>query len=128
MDYNSSRRRQKLTRSGSAKQSPWTHSYKHGDDQSFQVVTGLSRDVFRRHYRVIFTAESPRPSRKSYLSRSAKLGLALVYLGSRMEIPQLSMIFGIVLTTASKVIGEMLPLICKKLKSQTQRQWLTMHI
>ena len=95
MVYNSLRHRQKLTRSGvlSAKQSPWPHLYKIGDDQSFQVVTGLSRDVFRRLYRVIFTGEAPRPGRKSYLSRSAKLGLALVYLGSRMTISQLCISF-----------------------------------
>ena len=108
MVNNSLRHRQKLTRSGvlSAKQSPWTHLYKNGDDQSFQVVTGLSRDVFRRLYRVIFTGEAPRPGRKSYLSRSAKLGLALVYLGSRMTISQLCI-----------SLNEILPLICKKFKS-----------
>ena len=95
--------------------SSWRYLIKHGDNQSFLVVTGMSRVAFARLHRIVFSHYVPARTHRS-LDSIGKLGLLLVYLGSRMTLAQISIIFGTVPSVASETIMLMLELVCRKLK------------
>ena len=115
--YNSCRSRAKLTRSAVMlpRLSSWKYLYKFGDDQSFLVVTGMSRSSFARLHRAIFGNYIPARTHRS-MDSIGKLGMILVYLGSRMTLAQMSLVFGTVPSVASDIINQMLDQICHTLK------------
>ena len=126
--YNSIRNRSKPHRSGIVppKFSSWNYLYRNGDGASFLCITGLKRATFMLLHSVIFEEENaqygegeepPRKSgRKPHLDTFGKLGICLIYVGSRMKIDHKCLIFGITPTVANDTINMMLSLVCDKLK------------
>lgn len=96
--YNSLRRRTKLTRSGIVhpNNSAWRKLLKDGDESSFITMTGFTKKVFKSLLLILFPKKKRRieKGRPSIATISDKLGLVLLYLGSRMNLSQLSMLFG----------------------------------
>lgn len=118
--YNNQRFRNKLNRSAIIphRYSAWTFLYKRGDDPSFTAVTGLNRASFEELHRLLFPDEEiypTAPGRKRILDSRARVGLYLLYIGSRMKINELCLIFGITPTTASDSLTEMINLVVDRL-------------
>ena len=75
----------------------------------------MSRATFTRLHRVIFGHFVPARTHRSMDSIS-KLGMILVYLGSKMNLTQVSLMFGTIPSILSDTIAQMLEVLCKKLK------------
>ena len=120
--YNSLRNRSFLTRSAlnSPSESAWAKLYHYGDDNSFLNLTGFNRHSFNELRSAIFGHEDV-PARKRgrpmLLDEPAQLGLLLYFLGSPMHYKHICQLFGIVPSTASTCINNMLRLVCEKLKN-----------
>lgn len=119
--YNSLRNQSKLSRSGVLlpNLSPWQHLYAHGDDSSFLEMTGFNRVSFWCLEACLFDDDvnRKRVGRPLCLESSGQLGLFLFYVGSQMKTKHLCLIFGIVPSTANRIIEEMLHIVCRKLKN-----------
>jgi hypothetical protein len=120
--HNSQRTRRKLTRSAilTVQDSPWRHVYTNGDESSFLELTGMTRQAFDHLESILFDIgreATPKRGRPSSLTNADKLGLYLFFVGSRMNLKHLCLIFGIVPTTASKVIDQMIDLVVDKLET-----------
>jgi hypothetical protein len=118
MYYNSRRRNAKLSRSALAlpRCSPWVRLLMFGDDSSFLSMTGFSRLAFYALKDVVFTDVPVSRGRPMLLDKEGQLGLLLFYLGSRMQLKHLCMLFGIVPSSASVIINRMLILVPRKLR------------
>jgi hypothetical protein len=122
--YNSARFSSKLIRQGlqQPRFSSWTHLYQHGDDGSFVTITGFDRRTFETVKDVLFPPQvidisvGQKRGRPSGLDEAGKLGLYLLYCGSRCHLKFLCMIFGVIPTTASNIINNMMYLVCRKLQ------------
>lgn len=95
--YNSCRQRTYLTRSGllTPASSPWQRLLEYGEEQSFLLLTGMTRAAFMRLKDIVFEgccrATRGRPV---LLDESGQLGLFLMYIGSKMASKHLCLIFG----------------------------------
>ena len=116
---NTLRERHKLTRSSllSPAFSPWKQLLNHGDDSSFLDLTAFCRRAFSNlvnlckvHYRDYQTG------RHLSLDLQDQVGLYLFYVCSRMGLKHLCMIFGIVPSTASSYLSNIMTIIIKALK------------
>ena len=81
-------------------------------------MTGFSRQAFMLLELVCFPEESiiRRVGTPSSIYNRGKLGLYLFFVGSRMSVKHLYLIFGLVQTSACVYINEMLKLVVRKLK------------
>jgi hypothetical protein len=120
MRYNAIRRSHKLTRSAIAAPSmaPWFHMLNFGDDLSFLELTGFTRDAFMRLETVVIGEGCLDQSfgRPRILDNRGRLGLLLFFVNSRMNLKQLSLLFGIVPSSTSLIIDSMLKRSVEKLK------------
>ena len=104
-------------------QAPWRKLFKHGDEDSFLHMTGLTREAFRALLDYLFDLD--------YLSRyrhrrrlpslpsEGFLGLLLFYLGSTMSIKHLCFIFGVTPTVCSRIIDTMLKRVVRLLRDHS---------
>lgn len=123
--YNSLRNRHYLTRSavGSPRESPWRTVYLKADENSFLDLTGFTRYAFNELLQVLFEEEQlelrikRKRGRPSMILPADKLGLFLFYVGSRMQIKYLCLLFGLTPSTVSEIIRDMTQLVCEKLQS-----------
>lgn len=119
--YNNARERACLTRSAllSPALSPWHRLMDFGDNNSFLVITGMTRPVFAYLEQVLFRSHQHRRNRgvgrPPLLDSKAQLGLYLTYIASRMGVKHLCLIFGITPSTCSSIINKMLRLVVRKL-------------
>jgi hypothetical protein len=122
--YNGRRTNVKLTRSGilAPRMAPWLRLLHYGDNHSFLTLTGFTRVVFRRLEAVLLEGEPPRKGRTPELDFTGQLGLYLLYLGSRMALKQLCLIFGIVPSTASVFINRFAKMVPKKLRHEAHAE------
>jgi hypothetical protein len=119
MYCNGRRRNAKLTRSAvlTPRMAPWYRLLYFGDDYSFLNLTGCTKGVFLKLERVLLQGERDRRGRTPQLDFRGQLGLYLFYLGSRMALKQLCLIFGVVPSTASLFINRFIKLVPKKLRN-----------
>jgi hypothetical protein len=117
---NNQRRRHKLLRSGLLPPhlSLWHQLLHFGDNVSFLDVTGFSRPTFL----VLETAllvhwEPPARTCQNQLDFRGQIGLYLFYVGSRMQLKFLCLLFGIIPSCASAYINKMMKLVIKALSS-----------
>ena len=78
--YNSLRNWSKLNRSGVQRpgRSPWRYLFQHGDAQAFYAISGMTKSIFKRLYRVVFVnIPKKKRGRQPLLNRPGKLGLSL---------------------------------------------------
>lgn len=108
--YNGQRRNQKLTRAA-----PWFRLLNFGDDYSFLNLTGFTRFAFMQLEAVLLDGLPVRRGRPPQLDFRGQLGLYLFFLGSRMGLKHLCMLFGIVPSSASVFINRMMKLVSCKL-------------
>lgn len=78
-------------------------------------MTGLTRSAFEELVRLVSPLRHRTRGRPRLLSAADELGLLLLYVNSKMYYKQLSMIFGVVPSTVSTTINEMLSVLKKKL-------------
>ena len=97
---------------------PWNRLLNFDDELSILEMTGFSRQAFMLLESVCFPEESiiRRVGRPSSIDNRGKLGLYLFFVGSRMSVKHLYLIFGLVQTSACVFINEMLKLVVCKLK------------
>ena len=118
--YNSIRRRHLLTRSGILfpGQSPWRNLYENGDEGSFLNVTGFSREAFEEMHEYLYgdLPEHRGPGRPRLLNSRDELGIILTYLGSRMRLSELCLIFGCTPSRCSNIINHQLETLSQRLK------------
>jgi hypothetical protein len=119
--YNSCRNKSNLARAALVmpSESPWERLYTFGDDDSFLHVTGFTRVAFDALVEVIFEGDEDdrKRGKKSLLSNQEKVGLLLMFLGSRMELKFLAMTFGITPSTVSRTIRTMIWKASRRLES-----------
>jgi len=101
--------------------SPWQRLYTFGDDQSFLTMTGMNRHAFMMLEQALFVNSNANTTdriggRPPSLDNHGQLGLFLFYLGSKMGVKHLCMIFGITPSSCSRFINKMLKLTAKRLK------------
>ena len=119
--YNSYRVRNKVKKSGLPlpNQSSWHHLLYSGDDETFLCITGFTKSAFLELVGICFTNDeiNPPPSRgrKPTLNCFARLGLLLLYLGSRVQTKFLCMIFGATPSIIERDIKFMIRLVIEKL-------------
>ena len=120
MVYNGCRNRTFLTRSAlvSPTQSPWMHLMNHGDQQSFLELTGFTRHASVELETVLF--DQPMMDRKrgrpTFLDDRGQLGLYLFYLGSRMHMKHLCMIFGVTPSVCVHYLHRLMVLVVRRLR------------
>lgn len=114
--YNSCRERSFLTRSGilHPRLSPWQRLLDFGDADSFLLMTGMTRPAFFQLQSIVFEPRGNR-GRPPDISESTQLGLYLMYIGSKMSVKHLCLIFGVVPSTCSRVITRMLYVVVASL-------------
>jgi hypothetical protein len=97
--------------------SPRAHLLDFADPASFLDITGFTRASFMQLETVLVTAYHP-PSlgRPSLLDFRGRVGLYLFYVGSRMQIKFLCLLFGIVSSCASEYIQRMQKIVVRALK------------
>lgn len=117
--YNSCRKKSNLSRAAlvQPKDSAWNRLYRHGDDSSFLKITGFTRHAFEMLRSLLFDEERVHRGRTNTLESHARLGMLLLYLGSRMELKYLCMIFGVTPSTASRNISKVMRIAISKLES-----------
>ena len=98
--------------------SPWNTLLNFGDDGSFLEVTGFTKDSFIRLETCLLRNSAPvtRLGRPSTLDFRGQLGLYLLFMGSKMQIKHLCLIFGAVPSTVSKYLDIFIYLVPKKLR------------
>lgn len=120
--YNNDRRKHCLTRSALVKPrfSAWKHLLHHGDEQSFLNITGFDRTSFSKLVQIIYPeGEKPVGSigRPRLLNNVDRVGLGLIFLGSKMGYKQLSLLFGIIPSSVSIILKDVLQSISANLKA-----------
>eukprot|EP01040_Poterioochromonas_malhamensis_P010475 gene10475-11397_t len=108
-----------LTRSAIVKPhfSAWKRLLNFVDDKSLTNITGLNRQSFFRLVNITYIEEPNPRGRPKLLQNVDRVGLGLLYLGSKMGLKHLSMIFGIVPSTVSTILKEVLQRFANHLKS-----------
>ena len=102
--------------------SPWQHLWEKGDQQSFLLMTGVTREVFSMMLNILYSPYDRqqylvKKGRPNSLLPHAELGLFLFFIGSTMNIRHLSLIFGAIPSVCSKVIRRLLTSVPRKLMS-----------
>ena len=104
--------------------SPWAKLLSCGDESSFLMLTGFNYTSFRLLVSSIFTDDErfgPRgKGRPHALDFNGRMGLCLFFLGSRMRLKHLSMLFGVTPATASDEINVVLPKLLGELRRNKQ--------
>lgn len=116
--YNRRRNNAKVTRSAllGPKFAPWYRLLNFGDDLSFLTLTGLTRFAFMELEAAVSHGLPERTGRPPQLDFRGQLGLYLFFLGSRMPLKHLCMLFGVVPSTASVFINRFIRLVPRKLR------------
>lgn len=99
--------------------SPWRSLLNHADDSSFLNVTGLTRNAFIELEKISFAEKLPKVGRPASIDDRDQLGLYLLFVGSRMELKYVCMLFGITPSAASRFINSMMYLVSKQLHIHT---------
>jgi hypothetical protein len=118
--YNSLRNRSSLLRKAiiPAKWSSWRYLRYNGDDSSFLNLTGMTQPAFNQLVTIVFHNESKHIiGRYPQLDEFDQLGLLIMYLNSPLELKHLSLLFGIVPSSASMIIKKMLRKVFETLKN-----------
>jgi hypothetical protein len=119
--YNGIRRRHHLTRSGilSPDRSPWRHLYENGDEASFLNLTGFTRQAFEEMHEFLHGDDQNRigPGRRRLLNTRDELGVILFYLGSKMRLSELCLIFGCTPSRCSAIISHQLHTLSRRLQT-----------
>jgi hypothetical protein len=101
--------------------SPWQKLFRDGDDSSFLNLTGFTRESFLELCQLIFSEEElndeTKRGRKHTLNCFARLGLLLFFVGSRVQIKYLCMIFGAVPSIIDRDIKEMISRVIETLRA-----------
>ena len=119
--YNNFRERKKVLKCGIPlpNQSSWSQLLYSADDGTFLCLTGFTREVFFELVHICFEEHEinppPRKGRKNTLDCFARVGLLLLYLGSRIQVKFLCMIFGAVPSVIDRDIKFMVRLVIQKL-------------
>ena len=98
--------------------SPWTRLLNLGDEGSFITLTGFNFASFRLMVDILnptVVEASNTAGRPSALDFVGQLGLFLFFCNSNLKIKHLCMLFGVVPSTCSRVITNMLFLVCRVL-------------
>ena len=86
-----------LTRSGILflSQFPWRHLYDDGDDGSFLNITGFSREAFEKWHEFLYLGHQNHRDhgRPRLINTRDELGITLFYVGSKMRLSELCLIF-----------------------------------
>ena len=119
--YNSIRNRSHLQRQAllQPKFSPWSRLLNYGDESSFLTLTGFDFNSFRRLVVILSPDDDEQRigGRPRMLDLHGRIGLALFFLTSHMRIKHLCMLFGIVPSTASRDIRDILCIIIRRLRA-----------
>jgi hypothetical protein len=128
--YNTARNRHRLTRSAivDPDNSPWSHLVQHSDDSSFLNLTGFTKCAFNKLLRILFIdgkddnirLSGRKRGRPTSLDKRGQLGLYMFYLGSRMSLKHLCLLFGVTPSVASVLLDKMERLVYEKLKNHPQ--------
>lgn len=80
-------------------------------------MTGFTRRFFERLLRILWDRECfyPKVGHPSIVTHADKLGLVLFYLGSKMTLSELAMLFGVSVSLRGEIVNTMLELICARL-------------
>jgi len=110
MQYNRARERSRLTRSAilAPAASPWRRLFLYGDENSFLTMTGFNRETFKLLVQLVPPRHSRGRGRPTMLGPEDRVGVLLFFLGSSMNMNELSLIFGITPSVCSEVITYML--------------------
>ena len=117
--YNSLRFRSRLKRKSvvSTVESPWRKLLK-GDENSFLHVVGLDFRAFRQLVEILregYVERKHTGRRRNYSFQDA-VGMYHMYICSNLSLKHLSLIFGVVPSTASEVLIEMIAWVPQKLR------------
>jgi hypothetical protein len=128
--HNSKRTRYKLLRAGilPPRLSPWAQLLNYGDNVSFLDVTGFPRHAFMALETALLRVHTvPVKGRTPALNFRGQIGLYLFYLGSRMNLKHLCLLFGIVSSTASEIILKMMTIVVQSLSDDrhSRVKWRT---
>jgi hypothetical protein len=117
---NSVRRRHHLHRAGILLlgRSPWRHLLENGDEDSFLNLTGFSREAFDQMHDYLYGDHQDHVcvGRPRLLTTKDELGIILFYLGSKMRLSELCLIFGCTPTRCSNIIHDQLETLSRRLK------------
>jgi hypothetical protein len=130
--YNSFRKKFNLTKSGltGVKRSAWRKFYNNADEQSFITMLGFTKHAFSQLVEYLFQDyQVANVGRKRSLNFTDRVGLYLMYCGTRCQLKFLSLIFGIVPSIIHYEVIEMKQLIVKKLSVHPQGRikWPTLE-
>lgn len=89
------------------KNSAWRHLLLHGDEYSFLHITGFTKDAFFDLYNLVFP-DKHRCGRRAKIWLVDQLGILLFYLGSKMQMKFLPMLFCTGLPHISKILKKIL--------------------
>lgn len=122
--YNACRRRCYLTKYAllPPNLTPWQRLLDFGDEQSFLLMTGMSKNGFLYLEDVLFGNSHRwmmrrRRGRPFGLDEKGLLGLYLFYIGSKMQSKHLCMIFGVTPSACSRIVNMMIKLVVRKLET-----------
>jgi hypothetical protein len=121
--YNTYRERCKVLKMSipTPENAPWQKLFRDGDDSSFLNLTGFTREAFIELSQLIFSEEElndePIKGRKHTLNCFARLGLLLFFVGSRVQIKYLCMLFGAVSSIIDRDIKEMIRRVIETLRA-----------
>ncbi|KAJ1415732.1 hypothetical protein B484DRAFT_297350, partial [Ochromonadaceae sp. CCMP2298] len=114
----SQRTRHKLLRAGilPPRLSSWAQLLNYGDTVSFLDVTGFTRHAFMALETALLRVHTvPVKGSAPALNFRGQIGLYLFYLGSRMNLKHLCLLFGIFPPTASEIILKMMTIVVQGL-------------
>ena len=102
--------------------SPWTHLYHNADDDSFFMMTGVTREVFNMLLAIVYPPPDPsslrsRRGRPRSLLAHSELGMFLFFIGSTMQIKYICILFGCTPSVCSRVLRRLLKTIPRKLRN-----------
>jgi hypothetical protein len=101
--------------------SPWAQLLNHGDNVSFLDATGFTRDAFMALETALLRVHTvPVKGRTPALDFRGQIGLYLFYLGSRINLKHLFLLFGIVPSTASEIILKIMSIVVEGLSDDKQ--------
>ena len=110
--YNNARDHRGITRSAILHPtiSPWRQILNYGDENFFITLTGFSREAFDFLHSVLFANEDRtyRTGRKRLTTTRDELGILLFYCGSRMNLNEFCLIFGVTPSRCSEIVRNML--------------------
>jgi len=101
--------------------SAWTHLFHYADDDSFFMLTGVTREVFNMLLVIVYPPPDPselrtRRGRPRSLQTHAELGMFLFFIGSTMQIKYICLLFGCTPSVCSRILRNLLKIIPRKLR------------